>query len=56
MMLCGGGLGVYSLGVIVGDSTLRETAELFAVLAGMIVVMCWSLVFFRARSEMVHCA
>jgi hypothetical protein len=52
-MGCGMGLALYCVGVLVGNSTLREVSEMAAVVTGMITVVLWSVIFFRARSEMV---
>jgi hypothetical protein len=48
---CGLCLAGYSIGVVNDSSGLRTLTESLAVITGMIAVMLWSFIFFRARSE-----
>ncbi len=48
---CGLCLAGYSIGVLNDSSGLRTLAESLAVISGMLAVMLWSCIFFRARSE-----
>lgn len=51
VMGCGVCLAGYSIGVVNDSSGLRTLAESWAVITGMLAVMLWSFIFFRARSE-----
>lgn len=56
VMFCGGCLALYCLGTLTGSIPVREMSEMIAVVTGMIAVVLWAVIFFRARSEMVEFA
>lgn len=51
---CGLCLAGYSIGVINDSSGIRTLAESLAVISGMLAVILWSFIFFRARGEMMQ--
>lgn len=50
-LVCGIALGVYALGTVENNMTVRAPAEALAVISGMFSVVIWSMIFFRAQSE-----
>jgi hypothetical protein len=50
-LICGIGLGVYGLGTLGNNLPVREPAQMLAVFSGMLSVVVWSMIFFRAQSE-----
>jgi hypothetical protein len=50
-LVCGLGLGVYGLGTLGNNMLVRGPAEELAVFSGMLSVVVWSMIFFRAQGE-----
>jgi len=50
-LVCGVGLGVYAIGTLGNNTLVRGPAEALAVMSGMLSVILWSMIFFRAQGE-----
>jgi hypothetical protein len=50
-LVCGVGLGVYAIGTLGNNMLVRAPAEALAVMSGMLSVVVWSMIFFRAQGE-----
>ena len=51
-LVCGVGLGVYAIGTLSNNTLVRGLAEALAVMSGMLSVVVWSMIFFRAQGDM----
>ena len=50
-LVCGVGLGIYAIGTLGNNMVVRAPAEALAVMSGMLSVVVWSMIFFRAQGE-----
>lgn len=50
-LVCGVGLGVYAIGTLGNNMLVRGPAEALAVMSGMLSVVVWSMIFFRAQGD-----
>ncbi len=50
-LVCGVGLGMYTLGTLGNNMLVRAPAETLTVMSGMLSVVVWSMIFFRAQGD-----
>lgn len=56
MIICGLSTGAFAIGTMMGSSGISELAETIIAIAGMCAVVLWSVIFFRARGELLSLA